>query len=94
MLELVHTAWDLKPFTEDMGYHGEPFKWDDPSTGSGRRAQLRAELDAYDTRLYRLNRDELRCVLDPQEVCGSDFPGETFRVLTKSPSVAKRAPGT
>jgi hypothetical protein len=25
--------------------------------------------------------DELRYVLDPQEVCGSDFPGETFRVL-------------
>jgi hypothetical protein len=24
-------------------------------------------------------------VLDPQEGYGSDFPGETFRVLTKSP---------
>jgi hypothetical protein len=24
-------------------------------------------------------------VLDLQEVYGSDFPGETFRVLTKSP---------
>ena len=26
-------------------------------------------------------RDELRRVLDPQEVYGRDFPGETFRVL-------------
>ena len=76
MLELVYTAWDLKPFAEDMGYHGEPFKWDED-----RRAQLRAELDAYYARLYGLSRDELRYVLDPQEVYGSDFPGETFRVL-------------
>ena len=30
--------------------------------------------------------NELRYVLDPQEVYGLDFPGETFRVLTKSPS--------
>jgi hypothetical protein len=28
-------------------------------------------------------------VLDPQEVYGSDFPGETFRVLTKSPPWGK-----
>ena len=76
VLELVYTAWDLKPFAEDMGYHGEPFKWDEE-----RRAHLRAELDAYYARLYGLSRDELRYVLDPQEVYGSDFPGETFRVL-------------
>ena len=36
---------------------------------------------ACTTRLYGLSRDELRYVLDPQEVYGSDFPGETFRVL-------------
>jgi len=35
-------------------------RWDDPSTGSGRRAQVRAELDAYYARLYGLTRDELR----------------------------------
>lgn len=35
------------------------------------------------TLLYSLTRDELRYMLDPQEVYGSDFPwgGETFRVL-------------
>ena len=58
-------------------------RWDDPSTGSGRRAQVRAELDAYYARLYGLTRDELRYTpfgVDPKEVHDEDFPGETFRV--------------
>lgn len=76
VLELVYTAWDLKPFAEDMGFNGEPFRWDEE-----RRAHLRAELDAYYARLYGLTRDELRYILDPKEVYGEDFPGETFRVL-------------
>jgi len=38
-------------------------------------------LDAYCARLYSLIRDELRYILDPKEVRGEDFPGETFRVL-------------
>jgi len=53
-----------------------PFKWDED-----RRARLKAELDAYYALLYGLNRDELRYILDPQDVYGPDFPGETFRVL-------------
>lgn len=48
-----------------------------------RRALLRAELDAYYARLYGLTRDELRFILDPQDVYGPDVPGETFRVLKK-----------
>ena len=39
------------------------------------------ELDAYYVRLYGLTRDELRYLLDPSDVYGPDFPGETFRVL-------------
>jgi hypothetical protein len=46
-----------------------------------RRAVIRAELDAYYAKLYGLSRDELRYILDPQEIYGEDFPGETFRVL-------------
>jgi hypothetical protein len=76
VLELVYTAYDLKPFAEDMGYQGEPFQWNEE-----RRALLRAELDAYYAKLYDLTRDELRYILDPQDVYGADFPGETFRVL-------------
>jgi hypothetical protein len=53
-----------------------PFIWDEQ-----RRAVLRAELDALIAKLYGLTRDELRYILDPQDVYGEDFPGETFRVL-------------
>ena len=42
---------------------------------------MRAELDAYDAALYGLARDELLYILDPADVYGLDFPGETFRVL-------------
>lgn len=76
VLELTYTAWDLKPFAEDLGYDGPPFRWDED-----RRAVLRAELDAYYASLYGLTRDELRYILDPSDVYGPDFPGETFRVL-------------
>jgi len=61
------------------GVQGEtppPFIWNDD-----RRARIRAELDARIARLYGVSRDELRYILDPQEVEGPDFPGETFRVL-------------
>jgi hypothetical protein len=63
VLELVYTAYDLKPFAEDMGYHGEPFPWDEDH-----RAVLRAELDAYYAHLYGLNRKQLRYILDPADL--------------------------
>jgi hypothetical protein len=53
-----------------------PFKWDED-----RRALLKAELDAIYAKLYGLTTEELRYILDPQDVYGPDFPGETFRVL-------------
>lgn len=76
VLELTYTAHDLAPFARDLGYAGPPFAWNPQ-----RRAQLRAELDAYYTKLYGLTRDELRYVLDPADVYGDDYPSETFRVL-------------
>uniref|UniRef100_UPI00186624F8 endonuclease domain-containing protein n=1 Tax=Nostoc sp. MG11 TaxID=2721166 RepID=UPI00186624F8 len=76
VLELVYTAWDMQPFAKDIGYDGEPFIWN-----PNRRALLRAELDAYYAKLYRLTRDELRYILDPADVYGADFSSETFRVL-------------
>lgn len=76
VLELTYTAYDLKPFAEDLGYQGPPFPWD-----PDRRAHLRAELDAYYARLYGLTRDELRYILDPADVKGADYPSETFRGL-------------
>jgi hypothetical protein len=56
-------------FADEVSFFGEPFR--------------RAELDAYYARLYGLTRDELRYTLrvDPKEVHGEDFPGETVRVV-------------
>jgi hypothetical protein len=63
-------------FAPRDGFVLPPFHWDDQ-----RRAHIRAELDARIARLYGLTRDELRYILDPADVYGPDFPGETFRVL-------------
>lgn len=76
VLELTYTTNDLKPLAEDLEYSGDTFPFDPE-----RRAQLRAELDAYFARLYGLTRDELRYILDPADVEGPDYPSETFRVL-------------
>jgi hypothetical protein len=108
VLELAYTAWDMKPFAEDVwaeadeslcseilrrsaecnvgapadlfaprdGFALPPFRWNDE-----RRALIRADLDARIAKLYGLTRDELRYILDPADVYGPDFPGETFRVL-------------
>ena len=63
VIELVYTANDLRLYAEDMGYKGEPFKWDEE-----RRALLRSELDAYYARLYGLNHKQLRYILDPADL--------------------------
>lgn len=91
VLELTHTAHDMQAWADDLlaamssadprppEQHGTPlppFPWNPE-----RRAQLRAELDAYYARLYGLTRDELRYILDPADVMGADYPSETFRVL-------------
>jgi hypothetical protein len=76
VLELTYTAHDLQPWAVDLGYDGLPYPWNPE-----RRAQLRAELDAYYARLYGLSRDELRYILEPADVLGDDYPSETFRVL-------------
>lgn len=91
VLELTHTAHDMQAWADDLlaampsadprptEQHGTPlppFPWNPE-----RRAQLRAELDAYYARLYGLTRDELRYILDPADVMGDDYPSETFRVL-------------
>ena len=76
VLELTYTSHSLAPFARDLGYNGLPFAWDED-----RRANLRADLDAFYGRAYGLTRDELRYILDPADVKGPDYPSETFRVL-------------
>ena len=42
VLELTYTSHAMKPWAEDLGYSGQPFAWNED-----RRAQVRAELDAF-----------------------------------------------
>ena len=58
VLELVYTAYDLKPFAEECGYSGQPFKWNEDG-----RLELKTDLDALYAHLYQLTRDELYYVL-------------------------------
>lgn len=78
VLELTFTAYDLKPFAEDLGYLGEPFPWN-----PDRRHKLKCELDAYYAHLYGLDRDELLYILDPQNVMPEDYPSVTFPGLKR-----------
>ncbi len=79
VLELTYTTHDMRPWAEDLGCSGAPFAWNPE-----RRAQLRAELDAYYAHLYGITEEELKYILDPAEVMGADYPTETFRVLKRN----------
>ncbi|MDO8450357.1 MAG: N-6 DNA methylase [Rhodoferax sp.] len=92
VLELTQTAHDMQAWADDLaaydprpvGQRTTPYGWNPE-----RRAQLRAELDAYYARLYGLTRDELRYILEPADapfgpggaLLGPDYPSETFRGL-------------
>lgn len=49
-----------------------------------RRAVVQAELDAIVAKLYGLNDEEIRYILDPEDVIGKGCINETFRVLKES----------
>ena len=76
VLELTYTAWDIQPFAKDLDYSGPPFRWDPE-----RRFRIQCEIDAFYAHLYGLSREELLFILDPHELHGPDYPGESFRVL-------------
>ena len=78
-LELTYTSESLREFAKDVGYAGKPFLFD-----VGRRAMLRAELDAFFARMYGLSHDDLRFILETSDIRGADYPTETFRVLKKN----------
>jgi hypothetical protein len=59
VLELVYTAYDMTPLARDLGDEGEPFQWNEE-----RRAQLRAELDAYFFHLYGISREDTDYILE------------------------------
>ncbi len=47
------------PLARDLGDEGEPFRWNED-----RRAQLRAELDAYFFHLYGISREDTDYILE------------------------------
>lgn len=51
---------------------------------SDRRALLQAELDAVFAHLYRLSTEDLRYILDPEDVCGEGCINVTFNGLKKN----------
>ncbi len=59
VLELSYTSWRLRPYAQEMGDNGPPFRWD-----PDRRALLRADLEAAFLHVYGLTRPEAEHVLD------------------------------
>lgn len=76
-VELTYTAWDLKPFAEDILKEIGPEKWNEwfPENplvdgipqpfkwDEERRLQLRCELDAVYAHLYGISKDDLDYIL-------------------------------
>ena len=77
IIELTYTAWDLKPFAEDVLEEIDPEKWNEwfPKNplvdgipqpfkwDEERRLQLRCELDAVYAHLYGISKDDLDYIL-------------------------------
>ncbi|REE98222.1 Eco57I restriction-modification methylase domain-containing protein [Thermomonospora umbrina] len=59
VLELVYTAHEMAHLARDLGDASEPFCWDEE-----RRAQIRAELDAYFFLLYGITQDDADYILE------------------------------
>ncbi|MFI2414896.1 hypothetical protein [Streptomyces sp. NPDC018947] len=58
-LELLYTSWEMEPLAKDLGDTGAPFTWNED-----RRAQLRAELDAYFLHLYGVSAEDADYILE------------------------------
>ncbi|MEU4409374.1 DNA methyltransferase [Streptosporangium sp. NPDC023963] len=59
VLELVYAAHDMAGLARDLGDTDAPFRWDED-----RRAQIRAELDAYFFYLYGIDRPDVDYILE------------------------------
>ena len=88
--ELCYFNHDLDKWAEELwGELNEEQKLELPQLGRKecfvynieRRAVVQAELDAIIAHLYGLTTEELKYILDPEDVCGRGCINETFRVL-------------
>ena len=58
VLRLTYTSHDMAPFARDLGYQGQPFKWDPEE-----RRHLRARLDALYFLLYGISNEDAEYIL-------------------------------
>ena len=58
VLRLTYNSHDMEPFARDLGYNGQPFKWDPED-----RRHLRARLDALYFHLYGISNDDAKYIL-------------------------------
>jgi hypothetical protein len=63
ILELIYTAWDVRPFARDCGDSGPPYIW-----SPDRRFVMQAELDAAFFHLYGISRDDAEYILGTFDV--------------------------
>jgi len=78
VLHLCYTANDLEPFARDMGYQGEPVKWDEED-----RRHRMARLDAIYFLLYGLSRDEADYILGTFPIVARHDQEDHGRYLTR-----------
>jgi hypothetical protein len=77
-LHLTYVSNDMKPFADDMGFEGKPFKWDEEE-----RRHARARLDALYFILYGISRDEAAYILDTFPIVQRQDEAAFNRYVTK-----------
>jgi hypothetical protein len=78
VLRLSYTAEDLRPFARDLGFKGDPFRWDEED-----RRHRMARLDALFFHLYGINRDDTAYILDTFPIVREEDEKTHGRYLTK-----------
>ena len=78
VLRLTYTAYDMEPFARDLGYDGQPYRWDEEE-----RRHLRARLDALYFHLYGLTREDASYVLDTFPIVRREDEAKYGRYRTK-----------
>ncbi len=78
VLRLTYTAYDMEFFARDLGYDGQPYRWDEEE-----RRHLRARLDALYFHLYGLTREDASYVLDTFPIVRREDEAKYGRYRTK-----------
>jgi hypothetical protein len=85
VLYLTYTAYDLQGFAHDMGYHGQPFAWDEAE-----RLRRRCRLDALYSLLYDVNDEDMIYILDSFPIIKKDDEQKYGKFLTRDLIMAYR----